>query len=125
MQWLYLFIASLFEIGWIFSLKKLSFAEIKKISFVGITQHPTDNLVILLPLLGFFFFGDEANFGFDSFCDLDGRNVGRSKVDRSCFFQGGDQVDGFSIPNIDIGRDYRLKKILISLVSIPIFLIFS
>lgn len=57
MQWLYLFIASLFEIGWIFSLKKLSFAEIKKISFQAIAQHPTDNLVILLPLLGYIGFG--------------------------------------------------------------------
>jgi multidrug transporter EmrE-like cation transporter len=57
MQWLYLFIASLFEIGWIFSLKKLSFAEIKKISFQGIAQHPTDSLIILLPLLGYIGFG--------------------------------------------------------------------
>jgi multidrug transporter EmrE-like cation transporter len=57
MQWLYLFIASLFEIGWIFSLKKLSFAEIKKISFQAIAQHPTDNLVALLPLLGYVGFG--------------------------------------------------------------------
>jgi multidrug transporter EmrE-like cation transporter len=57
MQWLYLFIASLFEIGWIFSLKKLSFTEIKKISFLAITQHPTDNLIILLPLLGYIGFG--------------------------------------------------------------------
>jgi len=57
MQWLYLFIASLFEIGWIFSLKKLSFAEIKKISFQAIAQHPTDNLLSLLPLLGYIGFG--------------------------------------------------------------------
>ncbi len=57
MQWLYLFIASLFEIGWIFSLKKLSFAEIKKISFQAIAQHPTDNLVALLPLVGYVGFG--------------------------------------------------------------------
>lgn len=57
MQWLYLFIASLFEIGWIFSLRKLSFAEIKKISFHAIAQHPTDNLIILLPLLGYIGFG--------------------------------------------------------------------
>jgi multidrug transporter EmrE-like cation transporter len=57
MQWLYLFIASLFEIGWIFSLKKLSFAEIKKISFQAMAQHPTDNLLALLPLLGYIGFG--------------------------------------------------------------------
>lgn len=57
MQWLYLFIASLFEIGWIFSLKKLSFAEIKKVSLQAIAQHPTDNLVILLPLIGYIGFG--------------------------------------------------------------------
>ncbi len=57
MQWLYLFIASLFEVGWIFSLKKLSFAEIKKISFQAISQHPTDNFIILLPLLGYIGFG--------------------------------------------------------------------
>lgn len=57
MQWLYLFIASLFEIGWIFSLKKLSFAEIKKISLQAMAQHPTDNLLALLPLLGYIGFG--------------------------------------------------------------------
>ena len=57
MQWFYLFIASLFEIGWIFSLKKLSFAEIKKISLQAITQHPTENLIVLLPLLGYIGFG--------------------------------------------------------------------
>jgi quaternary ammonium compound-resistance protein SugE len=57
MQWLYLFIASLFEIGWIFSLRKLSFAEIKKISLQAITQHPTENLIVLLPLLGYISFG--------------------------------------------------------------------
>ncbi len=57
MQWLYLFIASLFEIGWIFSLKKLSFAEIKKVSIQAMTQHPTDNFIVLLPLLGYIGFG--------------------------------------------------------------------
>jgi multidrug transporter EmrE-like cation transporter len=57
MHWLYLFIASLFEIGWIFSLKKLSFTEIRKISFQAIAQHPTDNLVVLFPLLGYIGFG--------------------------------------------------------------------
>lgn len=57
MQWLYLFIASLFEIGWIFSLKKLSFAEIKKISLQAIAQHPSDSLAIILPLIGYIGFG--------------------------------------------------------------------
>jgi multidrug transporter EmrE-like cation transporter len=56
-QWIYLFIASLFEIGWIFSLKKLSFVEIKKISFQSIAQYPADNFFILLPLLGYIVFG--------------------------------------------------------------------
>lgn len=56
-QWFYLFIASLFEIGWIFSLKKLNFAEIKNVSFRSITQQPVDNVVILFPLLGYIGFG--------------------------------------------------------------------
>ena len=57
MQWLYLIIAAVFEIGWIFSLKRLSFSQIKKISFQSITQQPADNLLILLPLLGYIAFG--------------------------------------------------------------------
>ncbi|MFM8913029.1 MAG: DMT family transporter [Flammeovirgaceae bacterium] len=57
MQWLYLIIAAVFEIGWIFSLKKLSFSQIKKISFQSIAQQPTDNFMILLPLLGYIAFG--------------------------------------------------------------------
>lgn len=57
MQWLYLFVASFFEIGWIFSLKKLSFAEIKKISIQSISQHPADDFIVLLPLLGYIVFG--------------------------------------------------------------------
>jgi quaternary ammonium compound-resistance protein SugE len=57
MQWLYLVIASLLEIGWIFSLKKLSFAELKKLSAQYISQAPVESALIILPLLGYILFG--------------------------------------------------------------------
>jgi len=57
MQWLYLFIASFFEIGWIFSLKKLRFAEIKKISLQSLSLQPSENFLTILPLLGYIGFG--------------------------------------------------------------------
>ncbi len=57
MQWFYLITASLLEIGWIFSLKRLSFAALKKISFSSLSQTPSESLLILLPLLGYVIFG--------------------------------------------------------------------
>jgi multidrug transporter EmrE-like cation transporter len=57
MQWLYLIIASVFEIGWIFSLKKLGFAEIRKISFQSLSQQPSESFLTVLPLLGYIGFG--------------------------------------------------------------------
>jgi quaternary ammonium compound-resistance protein SugE len=57
MQWFYLVMASLLEVGWIFSLKKLSFAELKKISLQAISQQPTESAWIILPFLGYVLFG--------------------------------------------------------------------
>jgi quaternary ammonium compound-resistance protein SugE len=57
MQWFYLVIASVLEVGWIFSLKKLSFAELKKISFQAISNQPAESTWVILPLLGYVLFG--------------------------------------------------------------------
>lgn len=56
MAWLYLFIASLFEIGWTFSIK---FLEVKKViaipwRYFFDSKQP---IITLLPLLGYIFLG--------------------------------------------------------------------
>lgn len=56
MAWLYLFIASLFEIGWTFSIK---FLEVKKVVNIP-WRHFFDSkepIITLLPLLGYIFLG--------------------------------------------------------------------
>jgi len=56
MAWIYLFIASVFEIAWTFSLKFLDFKKIGAIrwpTFFSNRQH----LLVLAPLLGYIFFG--------------------------------------------------------------------
>ena len=57
MQWLYLIIAALLEVGWIFSLKKFSFVELKKVSFQLAIHQPLATSLLLLPLLGYILFG--------------------------------------------------------------------
>ncbi|NOS94380.1 MAG: hypothetical protein HOP30_20900 [Cyclobacteriaceae bacterium] len=57
MQWLYLIIAAFLEVGWIFSLKKMSFAELKKISFQLVIDQPLAASELLLPLVGYILFG--------------------------------------------------------------------
>lgn len=57
MQWLYLIIAALLEVGWIFSLKKFSFVELKKISFQLVIDQPLAAIELLLPLVGYILFG--------------------------------------------------------------------
>ena len=57
MKWFYLIAASIFEIGWIFSLKKLSFIELRRLSFQLLAQTPTEAFRITLPFLGYVFFG--------------------------------------------------------------------
>lgn len=57
MQWLYLIIAAILEVGWIFSLKKFSFVDLKKVSFQLVIHQPLDASLLLLPLLGYILFG--------------------------------------------------------------------
>jgi len=56
MAWVYLFIASLFEIAWTFCVKFLDF---KKIASIKWSQFFTDkvSIWILMPLLGYIVFG--------------------------------------------------------------------
>jgi len=53
--WIYLFIASLFEIGWMISLRAIKFSSLKNISVLSGMWR--DNLKILLPFVGYVFFG--------------------------------------------------------------------
>jgi quaternary ammonium compound-resistance protein SugE len=55
MAWLYIFIAALFEAAWTFSLKYLSFKEIKSLSFQKIFE--MEGLLKISPLLGYIVFG--------------------------------------------------------------------
>ena len=57
MQWLYLIIAAFLEVGWIFSLKKFSFVELKKVSLQLAIHQPLATSLLLLPLLGYILFG--------------------------------------------------------------------
>lgn len=56
MAWLYLFIASVFEIGWTFCIK---YMDVKKIIAIQWLQffNSTDGIKILAPLLGYIIFG--------------------------------------------------------------------
>ncbi len=56
-SWIFLFVASLFEIGWMFSLKFIYFENLKKISWHTITATPMHDVLIILPFLGYVFFG--------------------------------------------------------------------
>ena len=56
-SWIFLFVASLFEIGWMFSLKFIHFENLKKISWHTITATPMHDVLIVLPFLGYVFFG--------------------------------------------------------------------
>ena len=57
MHWLYLIIASVLEIGWTFSLKFISFSDLKKISGRNLFSDFNSNFIIILPFLGYVFFG--------------------------------------------------------------------
>jgi quaternary ammonium compound-resistance protein SugE len=56
MAWLYLFIASLFEIVWTFSLKFLDFKKIVAIQWLRFFSSK-NNIIVLAPLIGYILFG--------------------------------------------------------------------
>jgi quaternary ammonium compound-resistance protein SugE len=56
MSWTYLFIASLFEIAWTFSLKFLDFKKFRQMEWAAFFEKK-ENFMILLPLLGYIIFG--------------------------------------------------------------------
>lgn len=56
MAWFYLFLASMFEIAWTFSLRFLSVKKLKAIHWRGFFGEPS-NLKALAPLLGYVVFG--------------------------------------------------------------------
>lgn len=56
MPWIYLFVASIFEIAWTFSLKYMDMKKILAISWLHFFDDRT-RIVILLPLLGYIVFG--------------------------------------------------------------------
>ncbi len=51
MAWLFLFIASIMEIGWMYSLKFIDLTALKKLSFTS------ESFIMVLPLLGYIIFG--------------------------------------------------------------------
>lgn len=55
MSWFYLFMASMFEAGWIFSLKKIDNVDFKKISFT--TESLLQIALGLWPFAGYVIFG--------------------------------------------------------------------
>jgi quaternary ammonium compound-resistance protein SugE len=57
MEWLYLVIASVLEVGWIFSLKELSFAAIRKLSIHSFFEQPLESFWCILPLIGYIILG--------------------------------------------------------------------
>ncbi len=57
MAWIYLFIASLFEVGWMFSLKFISFDKFKTISSQTFSSDPWKVILIILPFIGYVVFG--------------------------------------------------------------------
>lgn len=56
MAWIYLLLASLFEIAWTFSLKFLSVSKLKAIDWHGFFSQK-ENLLILAPFAGYILFG--------------------------------------------------------------------
>ena len=56
MPWIYLFIASIFEIAWTFSLKYMDMKKIMAINFVRFFDD-TKSILTLAPLLGYIVFG--------------------------------------------------------------------
>lgn len=56
MAWLYLFIAALLEIAWTFSLKFIDFKKLATIQW-GAFFRDSQPIMVLLPLLGYIFFG--------------------------------------------------------------------
>lgn len=56
MAWLYLFLASLFEIAWTFSLRFLSIKKFKAIQWRHFFSQPS-NMAALWPFLGYVVFG--------------------------------------------------------------------
>lgn len=56
MAWIYLLIASVFEIAWTFSLKFLDFKKIGDIRWLAFFSS-RQNLLLLMPLLGYIVFG--------------------------------------------------------------------
>ena len=56
MAWINLFIAALFEVGWMFSLKFLSFKKIGGIRWSTFFQNPA-GIVTLIPLLAYLILG--------------------------------------------------------------------
>jgi quaternary ammonium compound-resistance protein SugE len=56
MNWIYLFIAALLETAWTFSLKEMSFSDLRKLSLTNFYT-PEYGLPILLPFIGYIIFG--------------------------------------------------------------------
>jgi multidrug transporter EmrE-like cation transporter len=56
MHWLYILIAAVFETAWTFSLKIMKFSELKTLRWDNFFKIET-GLPILLPFLGYIFFG--------------------------------------------------------------------
>lgn len=55
-HWFYLFIAALLETAWTYSIKFLTFRDVLTLRFHNFYK-PTEGLPILLPFLGYIFFG--------------------------------------------------------------------
>jgi quaternary ammonium compound-resistance protein SugE len=55
--WVYLFIASVFEVGWMFSLKFISFEKVKSISLQTLKNQPINDILTVLPFVGYVVFG--------------------------------------------------------------------
>ncbi|MBD2770189.1 hypothetical protein IC235_20070 [Hymenobacter sp. BT664] len=56
MPWIYLVVASLFEVAWTYSLKSLSIQKIRALDWLHLHQQPGE-LLTLVPLLGYIAFG--------------------------------------------------------------------
>jgi quaternary ammonium compound-resistance protein SugE len=57
MAWVYLVIASVFEICWIYSLKYLTWSDLLKINFLKLKETPHSFLISLLAFAGYIVFG--------------------------------------------------------------------
>jgi quaternary ammonium compound-resistance protein SugE len=56
MAWIYLFVASIFEIAWTFSLRFLSVKKLKALQWRGMFSH-WEGWAVLAPFLGYIVFG--------------------------------------------------------------------